>query len=73
LLAFKLPRLFAAQPENCAPIHASLAAGADDGVPVATFPTIAEGTAMRWNARRENPAWCGRSNRKLRGFLSLSA
>jgi threonine synthase len=41
-----LPRLFAVQPENCAPIHASLVAGADDLVPVATRPTIAEGTAI---------------------------
>jgi threonine synthase len=42
----RLPRLFAAQPENCAPIHASLVAGADELVPVATRPTIAEGTAI---------------------------
>jgi threonine synthase len=41
------PRLFAVQPENCAPIHFSFAAGARDivaGAPVA--PTIAEGTAI---------------------------
>jgi threonine synthase len=40
------PRLFAVQPENCAPIHASLVADADDLVPVVTHPTIAEGTAI---------------------------
>ena len=42
----RLPRLFAAQPANCAPICAALDAGADDLVPVETRPTIAEGTAI---------------------------
>jgi threonine synthase len=41
-----LPKLFAVQPENCAPIHASLAAGGDQLVPVEAKPTIAEGTAI---------------------------
>ena len=36
----KLPRLFAAQPENCAPLHASFAAGSDDLIPVEARPTI---------------------------------
>jgi threonine synthase len=42
----RLPRLFAVQPVNCAPLHASLIAGADDFVAVETRPTIAEGTAI---------------------------
>jgi threonine synthase len=42
----RLPRLFAAQPENCAPIHASFVAGSEDLVPVEIKSTIAEGTAI---------------------------
>jgi threonine synthase len=42
----RLPRLFAVQPENCAPIHASFMAGAEGLVPVEISPTIAEGTAI---------------------------
>ena len=42
----RLPRLFAVQPENCAPIHASFAAGTDARVPFEPKPTIAEGTAI---------------------------
>jgi len=42
----RLPRLFGVQPERCAPIHASFAAGTDQPVPVETGPTIAEGTAI---------------------------
>ncbi|MFF0724348.1 pyridoxal-phosphate dependent enzyme [Streptomyces sp. NPDC004134] len=41
------PRILAAQPANCAPIHASFAAGADGPVPAGFAPTIAEGTAIR--------------------------
>ena len=41
-----LPRLFAAQPENCAPLHASLVAGSDDLTPVEVRPTIAEGASI---------------------------
>jgi len=41
-----LPQLFAVQPENCAPLHASFEAGSDDLVPVEIRPTIAEGTAI---------------------------
>jgi threonine synthase len=37
-----LPRIFAAQPANCAPI----AAGFQEAAPVAITPTIAEGTAI---------------------------
>jgi threonine synthase len=42
----RLPRLFAVQPANCAPLCAGFASGADDYVRVETFPTIAEGTAI---------------------------
>jgi threonine synthase len=42
----RLPRLFAAQPANCAPIWASFAAGAPDHLPIEPRPTIAEGTAI---------------------------
>ena len=42
----RLPKIFAVQPENCAPIHASFAAGGDQLVPVEAKPTIAEGTAI---------------------------
>jgi threonine synthase len=45
------PRLFAVQPVNCAPLHASFAAGSDDLVPVETRPTIAEGTAIAMPVR----------------------
>ena len=41
-----LPRLFAAQPMNCAPLHASFRAGSDDLVPVEARPTIAEGASI---------------------------
>jgi threonine synthase len=40
------PRLFAAQPENCAPLHASFEAGSDDLVSVEVRPTIAEGASI---------------------------
>lgn len=43
----RLPRLFAAQPANCAPIDASFKAGANDLVPIETKRTIAEGTAIK--------------------------
>ena len=42
----KLPRLFAVQPDNCAPIHASFMAGTDALIPVVVKPTVAEGTAI---------------------------
>jgi threonine synthase len=41
-----MPRLFAAQPENCAPVAASFLADADGPVDTAIRPTIAEGTAI---------------------------
>jgi threonine synthase len=41
-----LPRIFAAQPANCAPIAAAFLAGADCAVATPIAPTIAEGTAI---------------------------
>ena len=41
-----LPRLFAVQPANCAPVCASFASGAADYMPIEALPTIAEGTAI---------------------------
>jgi threonine synthase len=41
-----LPRLFAAQPENCAPLHASFMAGSIDLTPVGVRPTIADGASI---------------------------
>lgn len=42
----RLPRLFAVQLENCAPIDASFQAGVDELVPTVVKPTIAEGAAI---------------------------
>jgi threonine synthase len=42
----RLPRLFAAQPANCAPIVAGFTAGAADYLPIDPKPTIGEGTAI---------------------------
>jgi threonine synthase len=42
----RLPRLFAAQPANCAPLHASFVVGSDDLTPVEVRPTIAEGASI---------------------------
>jgi threonine synthase len=41
-----IPRIFAVQPANCAPIAAAFLAGADTPVPTQIAPTIAEGTAI---------------------------
>jgi threonine synthase len=41
-----MPRLFAAQPENCGPIAATFLAGGDTMVQTPIRPTIAEGTAI---------------------------
>ncbi len=41
-----MPRIFAAQPANCAPIAAAFLAGSDRPVPIEATPTIAEGTAI---------------------------
>jgi threonine synthase len=42
----ELPRLFAAQPAACAPLHAAFAAGADDVAAVERKPTLAEGASI---------------------------
>lgn len=42
----RLPRLFAVQPENCAPLHATFLTGGDDLVAIEARPTIAEGTSI---------------------------
>ena len=42
----RMPRIFAAQPENCGPIAAAFLAGSDTLIPAETRPTIAEGTAI---------------------------
>jgi threonine synthase len=41
-----LPRIFAAQPANCAPIATAFLAHADAAVPTEISPTMAEGTAI---------------------------
>ncbi|WP_428491580.1 threonine synthase [Rhodopila sp.] len=41
-----LPRIFAAQPANCAPIAAAFLAGSDEPVATEITPTMAEGTAI---------------------------
>ena len=43
----RMPRLFATQPSNCAPLHASFHAGAWDHVECDFQPTVAEGTAIK--------------------------
>ena len=43
----ELPKLFASQPANCAPLHASFQAGADNFVDSDFLPTVAEGTAIK--------------------------
>jgi threonine synthase len=42
----RMPRIFAAQPANCAPIAAAFLAGSDTPVPTVIAPTMAEGTAI---------------------------
>lgn len=43
----KMPRLFASQPSNCAPLHASFQAGSDDYTDCDFQATAAEGTAIK--------------------------
>jgi threonine synthase len=43
----KLPRIFCAQPEKCAPIHKSFQAGVDYQIDEEPMPTIAEGAAIK--------------------------
>ncbi len=47
----RLPRLFCAQPANCAPIHAHFQARPGDVVAPQFAPTIAEGTAIKHPVR----------------------
>ncbi|GAA4481185.1 threonine synthase [Enteractinococcus fodinae] len=42
----QMPRLFAAQPQNCSPVDASFQAHTDQPVERQVLPTIAEGTAI---------------------------
>ena len=42
----RLPRLFAVQPENCAPLHATFLTGGDELAVIEAKPTIAEGTSI---------------------------
>lgn len=42
----RLPRLYAAQPENCGPIAQAAAAGAREVAAIEPRPTVAEGTAV---------------------------
>lgn len=42
----RLPRLFAVQPENCAPLHATFLTGGDELVAIEPKPTIAEGISI---------------------------
>ena len=61
-----LPRIFAAQPANCAPIAAAFLAGT---MPVDNrdLPTIAEGTAIAQPIRMRRSAGCAARNRRRRG------
>lgn len=43
----QMPRLFASQPSNCAPVHASFQAGSDEYTDCAFQDTAAEGTAIK--------------------------
>ena len=43
----EMPRLFASQPSNCAPLHASFQAGSDDYTDCDFQDTVAEGTAIK--------------------------
>ena len=42
----RLPRLYAVQPAQCAPLHAGFVAGAGDYLPVTPGPTLAEGASI---------------------------
>lgn len=43
----RMPRLFASQPANCAPVHASFQSGTQGAISITPEPTVAEGTAIR--------------------------
>lgn len=42
----RMPRLFAAQPQNCSPVDASFQANTEQPIERQVLPTIAEGTAI---------------------------
>ncbi|HVY16578.1 MAG TPA: threonine synthase [Rhodopila sp.] len=58
-----MPRLFAAQPANCAPIAAAFQAGSDTLAPTEISPTIAEGTAIAQPVRLREVLGALRSSR----------
>ncbi len=47
----RMPRLFAAQPAACAPVHAAITSDADDVQPYDRQPTIAEGASIAMPVR----------------------
>ena len=66
----RLPRLFAAQPANCAPVDMAFRAGADSHVDCVVLPTIAEGTAIRRPVRM--PALLAALRRSGGGTVTVS-
>ena len=81
-----MPRIFAAQPANCAPIAAAFLAGSDAPVATEIRPTIAEGTAiaqpirlaevlgtLRADARRRGDAERGGDRQPPRSIWRASA
>ena len=54
----RLPRIFAVQPKNCSPIHASFQAAGGPLVPATFAPTIAEGTAIKSPVRLQEILAC---------------
>jgi len=58
----RLPRLFASQPENCAPLHASFQANAEDYIDCDFHTTIAEGTAIKRPIRLPEMLHCLRES-----------
>jgi threonine synthase len=65
-----MPRIFAAQPANCAPIAAAFIEGSDEPVPTEILPTIAEGTAIAQPVRLREVLGTLRSTRG--GAVSLT-
>ena len=56
----RLPRLYVAQPANCAPVDAAFRAGAQDHIQCDFAPTIAEGTAIKRPLRMRSLLNAGR-------------
>jgi threonine synthase len=65
-----MPRIFAVQPANCAPIVATFLSGSDTQVPTEISPTIAEGTAIAQPIRL--PEVLGTLRRTRGGAVMLS-